>query len=392
MREAGQHDDAHAVVPAEHGDTEKVSAAPFAALGFASPRMPPLEGFDVDVNLDDGGDEDEEGETQVDAQRSADALKRMRALEAAAGGSRDAVPNDAPSAPPHGRGLPPGRPLIAAVPVPASPSLARRLAAEPAGVSTLKFPPIVVSSAIQPEPPSSDDRPEHLFSSSRLQFGSVASAPAHPAASDADLVAPRSRGVGRRMGILIAISTAVAVALIAGAWTATQPETIPPVASGGTLTSRLTARVPKGTGPIPAAPPPTVGVVVATPPPAPSPPAEPLAAAIEPLAVPAPAEGAPAHPLAEAAPAPVAIAPAPASVAPTSTRGAVTSKRAVAAAAKKARLTRKAQAAANKRRLRAQSASKAASATASPRPSATRPAAPARGGHGDPDDTLPPTD
>src|ERR1044071_7650917 len=81
IREAERHEDA-AVETADHLDTEKVSATPFVTLGIPAPRMPtPLSGgVDIDLDGDDG--QDEEGETQVDAQRSAAALQEMRALQA----------------------------------------------------------------------------------------------------------------------------------------------------------------------------------------------------------------------------------------------------------------------------------------------------------------------
>ena len=395
MREAGHHDDVDVVEAANHGDTEKVSAAPFASLGFASPRMPaPLaEGFDIDLDDDAGDDDgDEEGETQVDAQRSANALKQMQALDATAPdrASLPALPFELPPSTPHSRGVPPGRPPIAAVPLPASPSFGRRPAAETTGVSTLKFPPTIVPPAIQPDPLPGDNGSEHLFSSSRLQFGSLASTPGlSPMLAP---VLPTPRGVGRRTGILIAISTAAAVALIAGAWTAAQPETIPPVVPAGTLTSRLTATAPKGTGPVPVAPPPTVGVVVATPPP------EAAAATVDLIAGTEPATATEAAAPEGAVPSPVAIVPAQQAPAGPSVRSTLGSKRVAAAAAKanksakKARVTRKAQAAANKRRLRAQGTADKADGFAPAHQSGTRPAASTRGGRGDPDDTLPPTD
>jgi hypothetical protein len=375
MREAERHDD-DVVEPASDGDTEKVSAVPLASLGFASPRMPPPLGGGVDIDIDIDM-EDEEGETQVDAQRSANALMQMRTLEATAsdGVSTSHLHLAPPPSPQRGHGVPPGRPPISVAP---SPRTTARPAVESAGSSTLTYPRRLLGPAIRPEPIRQGNRSPHLFSSSRLQFGSIDSEPAVPATSDAVLGTPR--GVRRRTGILIGVSTAAAVALIAGAWTATQPETIPPVTSAGTLTSRLAATAPKGTAPVAAAPPPTVGVVVATPPAA--------EVQVEPIVASAPLEATPAPETQDAPPAPVGALPAPeATQAPASVRGSATSKRAAAAAAKwakwakKARRASKAQAVDNRRPPKAQ---KAAASVASK--TADRVA-----GRSDPDETLPPS-
>jgi len=398
IREAAQHDDA-AVEAADHPDTEKVSAAPFVALGIPAPRMPtPLNGgVDIDLDSDDG--HDDEGETQVDAQRSAAALKEMRALQPA---HHTPAPNLTGRADQvRQRGVPPGRPAgIALTPAPvpaASPTTTLIFGSPGPGAAPAGRSSAAVVRAFAPPPPDvqvdidvDDDRPDQLFSSSRIPLGADPQPPGDVAASGTSWPSHRTGRVSRRTGVAIAASTALAVALIAGAWTTKKP--VPESAAMPAPPPVLPSSLRPGDN-APTPPRPNGPVVVATaPPPAPA-----AQAAPEPAeAPPSPAVPEELAPTADQAAAHAPLpATAPAPPAPLSKRAQAAAASAAKKAALKARVAKKRAAlaaASAKRRARAHKSSKAVATSAAPsRPTASRSADTSRG-RGDPDDTLPITD
>jgi hypothetical protein len=369
IREAELQDDA-AVEAAEHPDTEKMSVTPFVTLGIPAPRMPTPLGGGVDIEIEDGyGQDDEEGETQVDAKRSAAALNEMRALQATLHAAAPATATRSDSYTP--RGVPPGRPAT-----PAFVTAVGGSAPTPPRLPGFTPPPAYLD----------DDRPDHMFSSSRIQFGAIAM-PRPASTASGWTPATRLPGrVGRRTGLVIAASTAVAVALIAGAWTAKNATPL------HTVISRPSSVLPT---------PLIRGATAATPP---RPVRGPVVVATPPAAAPEPTETPPAPTMPEAATVPAPAPAADAAPIPTTTPtgAAPLSKRAQAAAAKKAAI--KARVAKKKAALAAAGARRKTRAhqttrTAVAAPATTaRPTAPpprsadAPRGRADPDDTLPITD
>lgn len=379
IRDAEQHDSA--VVQAEdgHPDTEKVAGAPLLSLGFPSPRMPTPLGGGVDVLFDDeDDDEGEEGETQVDAKRSAAALDQMRALQE---GGLTPPPALARRSGVH-RGLPHGRPGGTVTGL--TPTLAP-LASDMSPHSTLLlFGPAAARVAPVAQAPErslpSIHQPARQVEDSRLDPPYSPSPQLHavatPLPSLPQVASPPRSGVGRRTGFAIAAGTALAVTVIVGVWSARgtaptpllSPDVIPALAAGS---SRSVADEP-------AAP----------------------SAAVPPAAVPAPAD-APVIPVpaAETAPAAETVpAAAPSLAAPgegSITVPAPTSKRAQAAAKSlkvaKARLSRK-RALSSKRNVRAVRPTRTVGGPGAPtgRPASAN--ASASHGHADPDDTLPISD
>jgi len=267
IREAQQHDSAAVDARAdEHPDTDKVSGPPLLSFGLSASR--PSRSFgDAHAGFDDGDEDDEEayeeGETQVDAKRSAAALDQMRALQ-----------DEGKLTPPPVRtrrsgrhhGLPPGRPgggaKLGLVPPVASPGFpqtmlmfapaARAAAAMPSDPPRLATP----APAAQPAAPShqplrrTEDRFDAVGTATQSaplsyqpprrtedRFDAVGtatqSAPltyqsprrteerfdAVMTPTPAPLSLGRQARVGRRAGFAIAATTAIAVTVILGSWT-----------------------------------------------------------------------------------------------------------------------------------------------------------------------------
>jgi len=175
-------------------ENEAAAASPVPARlpGMVDAR-PEDAGGAVDVDLRDfssgiavGAEDDEEGKTQVDVKRSAEALQKLRSY----GG-----------APP-----PPPASASASWPAPAKPGL------RPAGGLPPGRPAAAISVAPPPQPALPTPRPQPAL------LGPPE--PSRVSVSFEGEVFRRPKSVGRRMGMLIAAATAVSVAVTAGAWTA----------------------------------------------------------------------------------------------------------------------------------------------------------------------------
>jgi len=394
IREAQQHDSAAVEAQEDpHPDTEKVTAAPLFSLGIPSPRMPPMGGgFDLSLGgdeLEDG--EEEEGETQVDAKRLAAALDQMRGGPEGGPGRLQTLPpspaTPRPSAP--YRGVPPGRPggtaslalapALAPLVSNASPTstlvMFGRAGSMPAGAAP-------ATARVTPSSPGQSSwQPEDVPAPAFLvppprQPRAVRTPTPSPVAAPAP--AARS-GVGRGAGFAIAGLTAIAVAVVTGAWTARDTGSAGP--PFGPSTAMAPAVTTGASHPVVAAGPGPTAVAVAAPP----------SPAIEPI----PPSAAPPVPVAETAPA--AVTP-PAAVEPTPPATASTETVAPPAPSKHARGAAKAAKVAKARPARKKAAIRRNDHA--PRPARAIPTARTSAGHGaggqppgrgrtDPDDTLP---
>ena len=286
IREAQQHESAAVEAEDERPDTEKVTGAPLLSLGFPSPRMPTPVGGGVDVTFDDDdGGADEEGETQVDAKRSAAALDKMRALQEGSLTPPPALVR------PSGRyrgllppGAPGGRATIGLVGTPAS------SAPEVSPQTTLMYGAVATRIAPAPaaprplpsfeQPPWQPSAPDQPRSSPRRQFDGV---PIPSPALGAPATPSRRVSVGRRAGS--AVAAAVAVTVLVGAWSAREVAHVRAVDARPAEVGAPLVRpaLTSGSGRSPA--PPAAGTVVALETP---PSAEPVPAATAKVASPAP--------------------------------------------------------------------------------------------------------
>lgn len=378
IREAEQHDSAAVRAEDGHPDTEKVTAAPLLSVGFPSPRMPtPLGGVDVLFDQDED-DEGEEGETQVDAKRSAAALDQMRAMQE---GGLTPPPVVTRRSGVH-RGLPTGRPVGGATGG-LTPSLVP-LAPEPSPHSTLlMFGPAaarlsaIASASALARPLSTFDQPSGPPGVDRLRPSPPAPFSAVPAPTPPAVVSSpaRARGVSRRAGFAITAATAAAVTVIVGGWTARD---VAPARQPSAPSPSLIA--PTSPGP---------GQSAVT---RPAGPAHTVVPPASPVAVPA---SAPSSPSAVDAPAPLAAAPLPPAPAAADTSPPPVSRRAQPAAkpAKlaKARLAKK-RATATKRNQRGARPSRAMLGAGAAPGSASSAGPSASRRRSDPDDTLPISD
>lgn len=378
IREAQQHDSAAVAGTDEHPDTDKVSGPPLLSLGFPGPRMPRPLG-DVDVSFDDQDDDDdayEEGETQVDAKRSAAALDQMRALQEE--GKLTPPPVLTRRSDRH-HGLPPGRPggsatlgLVPA-PTPAPQGFPKTMlifaapASRPSAASLKSMPAAATPAPVATPAPMA--MPAPAFRQTGGQLDAVRTPTPTPA--------PRRGRVGRRTGFAIATTTAIAVTVILGSWTDRQSTPAPAVTAGPSSVAAPVVRpvtvaasdsaAGRPSGTVAAAAPPAPAAEPATAPAAITPPAPPIAL----IPSPAPAAPLPAAATTEdQAPAPVR-----------STKHAQAAVR--AAKIVKARLAKK-KALASKKNMRGSRPTRAGGVAAG-RSSA---GAAARG-RSDPDDTLP---
>jgi|GEM_PF-7089594 len=410
IREAQQHDSAAVEAGAdEHPDTDKVSGPPLLSFGLPGRRPSPSFG-DADSRFDDDDEDDpeayEEGETQVDAMRSAAALDQMRALQDE--GKLTPPPVRARRSGRH-HGLPPGRPVggakLGLVPpvavkgfpqtmlmfaaasrpsaTPSEPApLPAALLATPPPAAALPTPPpaapLLIPAAAAPVAPPRNQPPRRTAE----PFEAVRTP------SPAPLLLHRRARVGRRTGFAIAATTAIAVTLILGSWTdreslsrhavvARPAEEGPPVVEPAAPAATVPPSADPSAALVAVAPPAAVAVPVSpSPAPVPPPPAAP------PVITP-PAQS---HTLVSppAPKAPVAAASTD-EVSPLTKRA---SKRAQAAASSarvaKARLPKK-KALASKKNVRAAKSSRAGGVGRTS-------AGPASRGHSDPDDTLPISD